>query len=77
MSRLTSKGQVTIPKNVRDELRMKPGDEVEFVKNGGEFIVRKQFDEAKFRAAIEEWHGKLGSLNGRTSDDIVREMRGD
>lgn len=28
---LTSKGQVTIPKAVRDQLHLKPGDRVEFV----------------------------------------------
>jgi antitoxin PrlF len=31
MGRLTSKGQVTIPKAVRDRLRLQPGDEIEFV----------------------------------------------
>jgi antitoxin PrlF len=30
MSRMTSKGQVTIPKRIRDHLGLKPGSEVEF-----------------------------------------------
>lgn len=30
---LTSKGQVTIPKPIRDLLQLKPGDRVEFVSN--------------------------------------------
>lgn len=30
-SSVTSKGQATIPKVVREHLRLKPGDEVEFV----------------------------------------------
>jgi len=30
-AKLTSKGQMTIPKAVRDSLRLKSGDEVEFV----------------------------------------------
>jgi AbrB family looped-hinge helix DNA binding protein len=29
--RITSKGQVTIPKEVRDEMNLRPGDEVDFV----------------------------------------------
>jgi AbrB family looped-hinge helix DNA binding protein len=32
-STVTSKGQVTIPKEVRDELGLKPGDRVEFIKD--------------------------------------------
>ena len=31
MATLTSKGQVTIPKTVRDSLKIKSGDKVEFV----------------------------------------------
>lgn len=31
LARITSKGQTTIPKSVRDELRLKSGDRVEFI----------------------------------------------
>lgn len=31
VSRLTSKGQTTIPKEIRDALRLKPGDRIEFI----------------------------------------------
>jgi AbrB family looped-hinge helix DNA binding protein len=41
-TRITIKGQVTIPKSVRLALRLSPGDSVEFTPNGGgEFVVRK------------------------------------
>jgi AbrB family looped-hinge helix DNA binding protein len=41
-TRITVKGQVTIPKKVRDALRLSAGDAVEFEANGsGEFVVRK------------------------------------
>jgi antitoxin PrlF len=30
---VTSKGQITIPKEVRDHLRLKPGDQIDFVKD--------------------------------------------
>jgi AbrB family looped-hinge helix DNA binding protein len=32
-STLTSKGQITIPKQVRDEMGLKPGDRVDFVRD--------------------------------------------
>ncbi len=31
VSRLTSKGQTTIPKEIRDKLDLKPGDRIEFI----------------------------------------------
>ena len=41
-TRITIRGQVTVPKRVRDALRLSPGDAVEFQLNGyGEFVLRK------------------------------------
>lgn len=41
VSRITSKGQVTIPKNVRQTLHLLSGDKVEFVYNKDNEIVIK------------------------------------
>lgn len=39
---LTSKGQVTIPKQIRDALKLAPGCAVDFAVNeGGEVVIRK------------------------------------
>lgn len=38
-ARLTSQGQITVPKAVRDALGVRPGDEIEFVPRGGELLV--------------------------------------
>lgn len=40
-SRITSKGQVTIPVELRRELELEPGDGVEFVRENGSIQVRK------------------------------------
>ena len=37
---LTSKGQLTLPKSVRDRLRLNAGDKVEFVESGSGFVLR-------------------------------------
>lgn len=38
---ITSKGQVTIPKHIRDALRLEPGNAVEFAVNGeGEVVLQ-------------------------------------
>ncbi len=39
--RVTEKGQVTIPKNVRSNLGIEPGSEVEFVLREGEAVLRR------------------------------------
>lgn len=39
-AKLTSKGQITLPKSVRDRLRLSAGDRVEFVETDAGFLVR-------------------------------------
>ena len=74
MSRMTSKGQVTIPKDCREELGLVPGDDVEFVVDRGQLRLRKST--AQLRAAFDKWSGYLGDLDGQTVDEIIEEMRG-
>lgn len=54
-SRLSSKGQVTIPKEVRDELDLDPGDVVGYEVREGVVILRRvePFDRA-FHGALAE-----------------------
>ena len=58
---VTRKYQVTIPKEVRKELGIEVGDEVEFVKNEkGEFVIRKlREDREKYVMVLEEAAGAL------------------
>ena len=41
VSRLTVKGQVTIPKPLRESLGLEPGQELEFEESEGALIVRR------------------------------------
>ncbi len=51
---LTVKGQVTIPKRVRDALGLKPGDEVDFVVDErGEVVLRNAGGGGALQAAPE------------------------
>lgn len=74
MSRMTSKGQVTIPKEVRDDLGIRPGDDVQFVRDHG--IVRIRKGSVDFDAAYKKWAGYLGDLGGQTVDELIEDMRG-
>ena len=45
---VTSKGQVTIPKSIRDLLRLKPGDKVDFVRDDeGRVVVRPRISDIR------------------------------
>jgi antitoxin PrlF len=47
--RVGIKGQVVIPKAIRDEIGIKPGDEVTFESSGSEVRVRRVNDDPKHR----------------------------
>ena len=71
-SRMTTKGQVTIPKEVRERLGLQPGDELEFTVVDGVYSVRKLVAPDVFK----KYRGYLKELAGQDSDDLVEEMRG-
>ena len=72
VARVTSKGQVTIPKKVRERLGVHPGEDVGFEEKDGLLVVSKVVTKSPF----EKWVGKLKHLKGQRSDDLVKEARG-
>ncbi len=60
MVKVTRKYQVTIPKEVREELGIELGDEVEFVKNErGEFVIRKVERRRRYEEILRDAVGAL------------------
>jgi AbrB family looped-hinge helix DNA binding protein len=39
---MTSKGQLTVPKEIRDQLGLKPGDKIELVPSGNDQVVMRK-----------------------------------
>lgn len=81
---LTVKGQVTIPKDVRDALGLKPGEPVEIDWQGGdEAVIRKprrdeEADVEAFKSRVRETMVRFAHLReGRSTDEIMRDIRGD
>lgn len=75
--RITSKGQVTIPKGIRDEFGFLPGTEVEFVSVDGEIRVRKA-ETGPRRGEEVVAHLREAGRNFRMStDEIMRLTRGE
>jgi len=71
-TRITSKGQVTVPKNVRERLGLRAGDELEFTEEDGVFRLRKRIDPDVFK----KYRGYLKDLAGQNSDELIQEIRG-
>lgn len=51
---LTSKGQMTLPKGIRDDLKLEPGDQIDIVKQDGIYVLRPK------NVPIESLAGILG-----------------
>jgi AbrB family looped-hinge helix DNA binding protein len=71
-AKVTSKGQVTIPKEIRDKLGVHTGEDVGFEEKDGMLVISKVVTKSPF----DKWVGKLKDLEGQRSDDLVREARG-
>lgn len=70
---VTAKGQVTIPKNVREELGIRPETDVDFREDNGRFYI--------VRISKPKKTGKFNKLRGiatakMTTDEIMNLTRG-
>jgi AbrB family looped-hinge helix DNA binding protein len=70
-SRISSKGQVTVPVEVRNQLGLATGTEIEFVVRGGEAVLRKGGGDSD---PVDRVYGRL-KLGVRV-DDLIDAMRG-
>jgi len=76
LATLTSKGQVTIPKDIRDSLRLHAGDKIEFV-----VTERKEALLRPITKKVDEVFGKLHKTGrkpisvGKMNDGIRKRMR--
>jgi len=70
MSKVRAKYQITIPVNIRNELGIVPGTEIDITKEGDKYIlIVDPINEIK-----KKWRGKL--KGGATEMDYMDEIRG-
>ncbi|MDP3546353.1 MAG: AbrB/MazE/SpoVT family DNA-binding domain-containing protein [Phreatobacter sp.] len=72
---VTQKGQVTIPKRVRDALGIVPGSKVEFTRTADGQIIMMKAGQASARSVLAGLRGSAGP--GMTTDEIMAMTRGD
>lgn len=74
-AKITSKGQITLPKEIRDRLGVESGDSVRFEIEDGEIKVypNRQFDFTQLIGAAplgEEW-------DGLSASEVIDDLRGE
>jgi AbrB family looped-hinge helix DNA binding protein len=73
---VTSKGQVTIPKPVRDHLGIAPGSQVAFRRAAdGSIVIEKANTTNRPQSRIASLRGHAG--RGMSTDEIMALLRGD
>jgi len=73
--KITSKGQVTIPADIREHAGLLPGTEVEFAQSGGRVYVRRTATRRRGRRLVEALRAR-GTVRMST-DEIMALTRGD
>lgn len=72
ISRISSKGQVTIPKSIRDLLKLNEGDRVAFLEDNGKVVITKAS-----LIALRELQNALSTEaqeKGVTEQDLLNEL---
>jgi len=72
ISRISSKGQVTIPKSIRDMLKLNEGDRVAFLQDNGKVVITKAS-----LIALRELQDALNTEaqeKGITEQDLLNEL---
>ncbi|HEY9012270.1 MAG TPA: AbrB/MazE/SpoVT family DNA-binding domain-containing protein [Devosia sp.] len=72
---VTSKGQVTIPKAVREMLDIQPGTEIQFRLADDGSIVIERADGRQRKSHFEKLRGTAGP--GMSTDELMALLRGD
>jgi len=76
--KITSKGQVTIPKEIRDAFGLLPGTEVEFVAEEGQVKVRKlEGGRTRGKEIVDRLKRASGGDIPLSTEEIMRMTRGE
>ena len=72
IAKMTSKGQITVPKAIREGFDLEPGDEIAFVEDETGTHIRRYFR----KDPMENWIGVIKDMKASEVDAYIDEMRG-
>ena len=73
--KVTTKGQVTIPREIREQFGILPHTEVRFIRRGQKVYLEKIKDDGRGRALVEHMRGR--GTGAMTTDEIMALTRGE
>ena len=74
--KIGERGQVTIPKEMRDRFGLSPSTEVEFAVQANALVLKKVGGTLNLKRWKGKCKGSLEKLGYRTVDEYIRDVRG-
>ena len=72
-ARLTSKGQLVIPKDIREYMRLQPGDRLDFIiQDDGDVVIRPMVADVRELKGILNVSGRQ-PVSAATMDEAIRQ----
>lgn len=77
LARITSKGQITIPSEIRKKLNLKEGDKVIFIEDGDKIIFANSSMVAlkKFQNEMKGKAQEAGLTNENDVENLIKQVR--
>ena len=77
IARVTSKGQITIPRDIREKMNIKKGDKILFFENDGKYFLQNSASIAI--KALEDlqktMNGEAAKAGFKDPDDVVKYIK--
>lgn len=73
--RITTKGQVTIPQEIRDQLGLLPNTEVDFEIDGNTVRIRKRQTRSRGGAIVDHLRGRATANRSLRTDELMALLR--
>ena len=74
LAKVTTKGQITIPKSIRDLLNLKEGSKIIFIQKGSDVVIKNSAMLA-LEIIQDSFEGEADRLGLETEEDVVKMIK--